>query len=168
MRPGQPARTSHDYTRAAPHLCLPLSISPPDGLSASAMGATAPRSSASSSTRSKPPCRATSMFTLSWTTTPRTKPRSAKRPRRHVHLTPTSSSWLNPGRAPLCAPNRKKDQTRHLPKCRRLRGDIAPSSNAMTRSQAHHPNFGSGAASTIGGATRLFIRACSWCSISSR
>ncbi len=76
MRPSPPAEAM-TIPATAPHLCLPLSISQPGGLSASAMGATAPRSSVSSLTRSRPLCRATSTFTLSWTITPRTKPRSS-------------------------------------------------------------------------------------------
>jgi transposase len=41
----------------------------------------------------------------------------AKRPRWHVHLTPTSSSWLNQVEALLCAHHRAQDQARHLSQC---------------------------------------------------
>ena len=53
MRPGQPARRSHDYTRHGTTRFSPRSTSPPAPSSANAMRATARPSSASSSTRSK-------------------------------------------------------------------------------------------------------------------
>src|ERR1700722_16767087 len=51
----------------APHRCSPPSTFPPDGSSASAVGATVLPNSASSSPRSKPPCRANSTSTSSST-----------------------------------------------------------------------------------------------------
>jgi len=72
MRPGQPARRSHDYTTARP-LSSRRSTLRRAGSSANALPATAPPSSVSSSTRSRPLSHAVSMFISSWTTTPPTR-----------------------------------------------------------------------------------------------
>lgn len=58
----------------APHRCSPPSTLRPDGSSASATDATVLPSSASSSTRSRPPCRANSTSISSWTITLRIRP----------------------------------------------------------------------------------------------
>ncbi|EGO93394.1 Feruloyl esterase (plasmid) [Acidiphilium sp. PM] len=60
MRPGQIERRTHDYTRHAEPRCSPRSTSPPVRSSAAATPSTVPASSGSSSTRSRPTCRATS------------------------------------------------------------------------------------------------------------
>ena len=101
MRPGQPAPSSYDYTRhGTTSLFAALDIATGLGPAASATGATAPPSSANSWTRSRPPCRQTSTSILimdNYAThkTPLIRKWLEKRPRWHVHLTPTSSSWLN-------------------------------------------------------------------------
>jgi len=59
----------------APHRCSPLSTLRPDGSSANATDATEPPSSASSSTRSRPPYRANSTSISSWITMQRTRRR---------------------------------------------------------------------------------------------
>lgn len=84
----------------APHLCSPPSILRPDASLASATGPIALPSSAGFSTRSKQACRPSSTFTWvmdNYAThkTPLIQRWLVKRPRWHVHLTLTSSSWLN-------------------------------------------------------------------------
>lgn len=74
MRPGQPARRSHDYTRHGTTSRSPPSTLRPDASSASATDATELPSPASSSTRSRPQCRVNSTSISSWTITPRTRP----------------------------------------------------------------------------------------------
>jgi hypothetical protein len=75
MRPGQPARRSHDYQHHGTTRCSPPWTSPPAPSSANAMPVIAPASSANSSTRSKQPSPAASTFISSWTITPPTRRR---------------------------------------------------------------------------------------------
>src|SRR5258706_9008934 len=75
MRPGQPARRSHDTPVTARLRCLLPSTSRRGGSLASAMADIAPPSSANFSMRSKPRYRTISMCTWSCTTTPRTRRR---------------------------------------------------------------------------------------------
>ena len=80
--------------------CSPRSTSPPAPSSANAMAATVPASSAISSTRSRgnvPADLDVHLVMDNYAThkTPLIRNWLAKRPRWHVHLTPTSASWLN-------------------------------------------------------------------------
>ncbi len=100
MRPASQPEGAMTTKGMAPRRCSPPSILQPDGSSASPTDATVPPNSQVPPMRSRPPCRTSSTSISSWTTTPRTRPSLirrwlAKRPRWHVHLTPTSSSWLN-------------------------------------------------------------------------
>ncbi|MCC8962433.1 hypothetical protein H8A95_08885 [Bradyrhizobium sp. Pear76] len=73
MRPGQPARRSHDYPRhSTTSLFAALDIAT-GGSSAGATHATVLPSSASYSMRSRPPCRANSTSISSSTVTSRTR-----------------------------------------------------------------------------------------------
>ncbi|MDT4736560.1 MULTISPECIES: transposase [Bradyrhizobium] len=97
MRPGQPARRSHDYKRHGTTSLVAPSILRPDGSSASATDFTAPPNFASSSTRPSPRRLDVHLVMDNYAThtTPLIRRWLVKRPRWHVHLTPTSSSWLN-------------------------------------------------------------------------
>jgi hypothetical protein len=75
MHPGQPAHRSHDYKRhGTTSLFAALDIAT-GAVIDNATPAVAPTSSASSSTRSKPPSPTASTFISSWTTTPPTRHR---------------------------------------------------------------------------------------------
>ena len=80
--------------------CLRRWTPRPARSSGSCIGAIGPSSSGSSSTRSMPRSPPTWTCISSWTTTAPTRRALiqrwlAKRPRFHVHFTPTSASWLN-------------------------------------------------------------------------
>lgn len=126
MRPGQPARRSHDYTRnGTTSLFAALDIAT-GRIIGKCYGRHRAAGFASSLTRSRPPCRVTSMFTLSWTITPRTKPAHPQMAGQKAALArapdPDKLVVAQSGRALLCAPNRQKNQMRHLPKRRRPQG----------------------------------------------
>ncbi|WP_424138254.1 IS630 family transposase [Roseomonas chloroacetimidivorans] len=99
MRPGQAERRTHDYTRhGTTSLFAALDIATGAVIGAVTQS-TAPASSGGSSIRSKPPCLLTSIhLVMDNDATHKTKPVRdwlAKRPRWHVHFTPTGASWIN-------------------------------------------------------------------------
>ena len=98
----------------------PPSTSPPGRSSDSATGATAARSSGSSWITSRPTFRPTSTSTSSWRNYSTHKTKTirdwfARRPRWHVHFTPTSASWLNQVEWLLRRSDGKADPARRSP-----------------------------------------------------
>ena len=139
-RPGRRGAATTTSAMAPPR-CSPPSTSPPAGSSASATGAIAPPSSASSSTRSRPPCQPISTSISSWTITPPTRRPLirnwlAKRPRWHVHLTPTSSSWLNQVERFFALLTERKIRRGIYRSVAALRPTSTPSSNSTTPIQS--------------------------------
>ncbi|GLR92176.1 hypothetical protein GCM10007857_88960 [Bradyrhizobium iriomotense] len=102
MRPGQPARRTHDYKRHAPYRCSPPSTSPPDASLANATDGTVPPSSKVSRRdrgieAAVPRELDVHLVMDNYAThkTPLIRRWLVRRPRWHVHLAQTSSSWLN-------------------------------------------------------------------------
>ena len=99
-------------------------------------------SSASSSTRSRPPCRDDLdvhlvMDNYATHKTPLIRNWLAKRPRWHVHLTPTSSSWLNQVERFFALLTEQQNQARHLSQRRRATQPTSrPSSPPQRRPKA--------------------------------
>ena len=102
MKPGRAGTMTHDYKRNGTiDLFAAMNVATGEVLTDCARATPAPTCWGSSS-RSTPPCPATSTCTSCWTTCPRTTPprsrsgsRTQDRRRWHLHFTPTSSSWLN-------------------------------------------------------------------------
>ena len=117
MRPGQVERRSHDYTRhGTTSLFAALDIA-----TGKVIGKCYPRHRAEEFRQfldeieaRVPPDLDVHLVWDNYAThkTKAIRDWLAKRPRWHVHLTPTSSSWLKPGRAVLCAAHRAADPAR--------------------------------------------------------
>ena len=133
MRPGQAERRTHDYTR---HGTLSL-FAALDVAAGTVIGRCFARHRASEF-RALPrhdrgaTCPPTSTSTSSWTTRRPTRPQLirdwlAKRPRWHVHFTPTSASWINQVERFFATADRQADPARR------------PSLDADTRSR--HPRL---------------------------
>ena len=99
MRPGQIERAATTTNATAPPACSRLSTWPAVTCWANFIVVIVPASFADFSIPSNATCPQNSRCTSSWTTTARKtqgiRRWLAKRPRFHLHFTPTSASWLN-------------------------------------------------------------------------
>src|SRR5215472_5657014 len=124
MRPGQAARRSHDYTRhGTTSLFAALDVA-----TGRVIGKCFPRHRAAEFRKfldeieaNVPPDLDVHLVMDNYATHKTALIRNwlARRPRWHVHLTPTSSSWLNQVERLLRPPHRKADPARRSPQHRR-------------------------------------------------
>ena len=144
MRPGQAERRTHDYRRhGTTSLFAALDVKTSKVDRRNCTGAIARSSSASSSTCiDAQRARAIWTCTWSWTTTARTRPPLirdwlAKRPRFHVHFTPTYGSWLNLVERWFARTDQQTDPPRRASqRPRRSKPRSAPSSTRTTRTRS--------------------------------
>ena len=120
MRPGQPARRSHDYTRhgtTSLFAALDIATGRVIGKCYARHRATEFRKFLDEIEAAVPPDLHVHLVMDNYATHKTKLIRNwfARRPRWHVHSTPTSSSWLNQSRAVLRVADRTPDQTWHPP-----------------------------------------------------
>jgi transposase len=141
MRPGQPARRSHDYTRhgtASLFAALDIATGKIIGKCYGRHRAAEFRKFLDEIEAAVPPELDVHLVMDNYAThkTPLIRKWLAKRPRWHVHLTPTSSSWLNQIERFFRPADRQKNQTRHLSKrqCLARRLLIAQTTQSKSKS----------------------------------